>query len=226
MKLDENTLKGLHSDEYVANYEKKPIDRLMRLDKYINLSDNDVVVDFACGNAMMLEVLGRRINEYHGVDFSSDMLKAARIRADRLGFHGARFYEEDIIGFSERHLNAFDAGFAMDFSEHVYDEEWVALLKAMRKTLKSGARLYMHTPNACYFIEIMKQKGMLKQFPQHIAVRDVEYNKRLIFEAGFKAVNVKLLSHYELRQKPFQLISMIPGIGKYFKARIFMIAIA
>lgn len=218
-------LKAMHGKDYVSTYENKPIGRLKRLEKFLDLKRGATVVDFACGNAMLLELVGSSAGEYHGVDFSPEMIAAARRRAARLGCERAHFHETDIGKFSEQNPERFDAAFAMDFSEHVYDEDWLEILKSIRRTLKPGGTLYLHTPNANYFIEVLKDKGILKQFPEHIAVRNAEQNVSLLVTAGFRDIDVHLLSHYEWRQKPFALLGYIPGIGKYFKARIFIRAL-
>lgn len=214
--------KELHGLEYVSRYEKKPLSRLKRLNKYFDLKAGAIVVDFGCGNAMLLELLHDSIAEYHGVDFSTEMIGAAKKRVERLQCKGARFYENNIKEFSEKNQNRFDMAFAMDFSEHVYDEEWIEILRAMKKTLKPNGVLYLHTPNGNYFIEILKNRGILSQLPEHVAVRTPEHNLRLLGEAGFQNVSIKLLPHYEWRQKIFVLFGLLPGIGKYFKARIFI----
>lgn len=214
----------LHSGEYVASYEKKPLKRLSRLKKFLDLKKDYLVVDFACGNAMLLEVLQDSIKEYHGVDFSSDMIAAAKKRAEKLSFQNAYFYLEDIINFSENNKAKFDAAFAIDFSEHVDDKTWIEILRAIKCTLKPRGLLYLHTPNKNYFLEILKEIGVLPQFPEHIAVRTPEHNLQMLIDSGFVSVNLKYLSHYEWRQKPFAFLGMLPGIGKYFKARLLIMA--
>lgn len=222
---DRELLKELHGAKYVSIYEKKPLSRLKRLTKYFELKENACVVDFACGNAMLLELLHDSIAEYHGVDFSAEMIGAAKKRVERLTFESAYFYENDIKDFSGKHKNQFDVAFAMDFSEHVYDKDWIEILRAIRDTLKPNGILYLHTPNGNYFIEILKNRGILTQFPEHVAVRSPEHNLRLLDEAGFQNISIKLLAHYEWRQKPFALLGLFPGLGKYFKARIFIKAV-
>ena len=55
------------------------------------------------------------------------------------------------------------------------------------------------TPNADFFLERMKDKGILvKQFPEHIAVRTPEHNVALLSEAGFRIEHVRLLPHYNI----------------------------
>lgn len=220
--LDNEKLREMHGAEYVNAFERMPLNRLMRLRKYFSLTKESVIVDFACGNAMLLEVLHDRIKEYHGVDFSTEMIASAKKRAKKLAFINAYFHEEDISNFAEKNPGKFDAAFAMDFSEHVFDDEWVKILTSIKKTLKPEGVLYMHTPNGEYFIEILKNKGILKQFPQHVAVRGAPHNLKLLNKAGFNYVEINYLPHYEWRQKLFAILAYVPLVGRYFNARLFI----
>jgi 2-polyprenyl-6-hydroxyphenyl methylase / 3-demethylubiquinone-9 3-methyltransferase len=223
-KLPTGVLMDMHGGHYAQSYERKPLSRLRRLVPLFHLTGNEEVVDYACGNAMLLELLHSRVRRYVGVDFSADMLKLASARAERLAIKHSVFCLEDILAFAGRHVSQFDVAFAMDFSEHVYDEQWLDLLRAMRSTLKPGGRLYLHTPNGEYFLEILKDRGVLAQFPQHVAVRSPAHNRRLLEAAGFARVDIRQLSHYEVRQKPFSALAWLPVVGRYFLARLFITA--
>lgn len=218
-------LEDLYDKKYVADYEEKPLSRLKRLTKHFNLTEESVVADFACGNAMLLEVIHSSIKEYHGIDFSVEMIDAAKKRAKKLSLEDSFFYNEEIENFSNKNIGKFNCAFALDFSEHVYDDDWLRILSAIKKTLKPNGVLYLHTPNGEYFIEKLKNIGVLAQFPQHVAVRNAFDNIRLLEKAGYE-VKIQYLSHYEVRQKPFALLGILPIIGKFFKARIFITATA
>jgi hypothetical protein len=110
----------------------------------------------------------------------------------------------------------------MDFSEHVFEYKWAEILTSIKKTLKPQGVLYLHTPNGEYFIEILKNKGVLAQYPEHVAVRGPGHNLTLLNDAGFKNIKIDYLAHYEWRQKPLALLGHIPFIGRYFKARLFI----
>jgi hypothetical protein len=47
----------------------------------------------------------------------------------------------------------------MDFSEHVYDDDWLKILSSIKNSIKSGGSLYLHTPNSLFFVEQMKEKA-------------------------------------------------------------------
>jgi 2-polyprenyl-6-hydroxyphenyl methylase/3-demethylubiquinone-9 3-methyltransferase len=220
-------MKKLHGNEYVErfNLEQSPL-RLDRLNSLIALSKDMLVCDFGCGNGMLMEYLCPRVAEYQGVDFSENFIVSAKARKQSLGFSNATFFCEDINQFCASRECQFDAAFAMDFSEHVHDDDWIRILVSIRSTLKPGGILYLHTPNARFLIEIMKEREfLLRQFPEHVAVRDAEHNVALLVQAGFVSVNVSELPHYNIL-KLLHPLSFIPIVGKYFEARLFIQAVA
>jgi 2-polyprenyl-6-hydroxyphenyl methylase/3-demethylubiquinone-9 3-methyltransferase len=222
MKL-QNDLKHLYGKEYVAAFEKQNRFRLIRLLKYIHLEKSYVVADFACGNGMLMELVAPRVSSYVGVDFSEPFIEAANKKKDQLRITNAHFECAEIVEFCQRHQNAFDAAFAMDFSEHVYDNEWSQILRSMGSSLKPKGTLYLHTPNAEFFLERMKTRGFLvKQFSEHIAVRTPEQNAKLLQEAGFQVTHIRFIAHYNAILRIVHPLSFIPVIGNFFKARILL----
>jgi 2-polyprenyl-6-hydroxyphenyl methylase / 3-demethylubiquinone-9 3-methyltransferase len=219
-------LKGIYDEHYAGAYdETHPAIRLERLLTLIDVSREENMVDFACGSGMLMPYLAPRVRSYTGVDFSEPFIKLAQAKQRSLGVSNARFECASIEAFSQKYPAAFDVGFAMDFSEHVYDAEWLEILKSMRISLVKGGRLYQHTPNGNFFMEIMKNHGfILKQFPDHVAVRSFERNVAMLQEAGYKIKRAMLLPHYNIL-KVLHPVSYIPLVGKYFKARVFIEAV-
>ena len=222
-----NNSKELYGKKYVERFLKtQSFYRLKRLMKYVHLRKDFHVIDFACGSGMLLPHLAPNVTSYVGVDFSEEFIVEAKERKRVLGVTNAEFYCENIIYFCESHLESFDCAFAMDFSEHVYDDEWVKILDSIKKSLKPGGSLYLHTPNSLFFLELMKERSfILRQFEEHVAVRTPEENIKLLKTTGYKIKRVLLIPHYNIF-RIIHLISYIPFIGKYFKARIFIEAIA
>ena len=220
-------LRELHGKEYVERFEMQQSQhRIGRLIDLMELQADMRVADFGCGNGMITPLIAQQVSEYYGVDFSPEFIKAANKNTARRNIKNATFFCQDIIEFCSEHKNSFDAAFALDFSEHVPDQEWVEILSSMRQNLKPGGSLYLHTPNKTFFIELMKEHDLiLKQFPEHVAVRTIKENSDLIKDAGFTKVDVKTLPHYNIL-KLVAPLSFLPLIGKFFEARIFIRAIA
>lgn len=214
---------ALHSGDYVARYNRKPLSRVRGLTRYMDIAEESEIADYACGNGMLLQALGDRRGGYYGVDFSPEFVDAAEAWAARSGLRNCRFYCEDIVTFGTRNPGRFDRATTLDFSEHVTGEEAIPIYSAIRTSLKPGGKLYLHTPNLDFFIERLKHRGILRQFPEHIAVRNGRGTAELLIRAGFPADGIKLryVPHYNIL-KLLHPLSLIPGIGKYFRARVWI----
>ncbi len=220
-------LKKLHGTEYVTRFESEQLPvRLERLIDRMDLDSTMNVCDFGCGNGLLMPYLCPIVSEYVGVDFSEEFIVSANRNRDQCRFKNAHFYCDSIDHFCSQRTNFFDAGFAFDLSEHVPDDRWLEILKSIRLSLKCSSPIYLHTPNAVFFVELMKKRGfILKQFPEHVAVRNSQENRRLLLQAGFKSIEITSLPHYNIL-KYFHIFSCLPFAGRFFEARLFIRAIA
>src|SRR5437773_472773 len=187
-------LKALYSEAYVEKFNSQSPRRLGRVMPYLSLRPTDIVADFGCGNGMLSDLVGDRVRRYVGVDFSECFIRAAQQRAKRSPWANAQFVCSSIADFCASRPSSIDVAFAMDFSEHVYDEEWLEILRSIRWALKPAGRLYLHTPNADFIVERMKARSLiLARQPEHVAVRTAEENCRLLREAGFLVDRVRVI---------------------------------
>ena len=216
-------LQALYGDTYVKRYEAQPLERLARLLRYIDLRSTDVVADFGCGNGMLYDLIGHRVAHYIGVDFSEAFIRAARERLTAERLRNAQFVCSSIEAFCATCPGRIDKAFAMDFSEHVYDDAWREILKSIKSALKPDGVLYLHTPNAAFVVELLKARNfILAQQPEHIAVRTSAENCRLLREAGFHVHRVRVLAHYLPLLRRAHALATVPGIGRFFGARLFI----
>ena len=173
-RRSEDELRAIYDQGYVDQYDAHAVQRMRRMVPFFELAGHEVVADFGCGNGVLLELIGSRVGEYVGVDFSEAFVHAAERRRDAHGIRNGTFHCDDLVAFCARHPNHFDAGFALDFSEHIYDDQFVRIFRAIHGALKPGASLYLHTPNGEYFMERLREWGVLRQIEGHVAVRDVK----------------------------------------------------
>ena len=221
-RRSEEELRGIYDESYVDQYDLHAVQRMRRMVPFFELSGDQVVADFGCGNGVLLELIGSRVGEYVGVDFSEAFVRAAERRRDSLGIQTGRFYCADLAAFCARHPNHFDAGFALDFSEHIYDDQFVRIFRAIHGALKPGASLYLHTPNAEYFMERLRDWGVIRQIEGHVAVRDVGSHRALLAQCGFANVQVRYLAHYLYPASALHGLGRLPLVGRYFRARLFL----
>lgn len=196
--------------------------RLENLLKYIKFNKGYNVVEFGCGNGIFGELICRKVRHYTGVDFSEPFVKLARKRHDALGVANSKFVCDDIVKFSDGCQNQYDQAYSMDFTEHIYDDDFLSIFKAIRSTLKEGGELYIHTPNGDSFLELLKKYGVLKQVTGHIGIRNNKEYTNLLRKTGFSKIEVSYLPHYIKLLSVFHFLSYIPIFGKFFRARLFI----
>jgi 2-polyprenyl-6-hydroxyphenyl methylase/3-demethylubiquinone-9 3-methyltransferase len=215
--------RALHGEEYAQRFDRMHgRRRLLQLLPLMRLGSNDDLVDFACGNGLLAAETHGIVRSYTGVDFSQPFIDLAIARAARLGAGNLRFECASIEDFCAAHPRRFDVACAFDFSEHVPDLAWLPLLASMRRSLKPGGRLYLHTPNAGFVLERMRQRNfILRQSPEHVAVRDMPANLELLRQAGFAITGARLVRHYNVLRFLHPL-RHLPVIGPWFEARIFI----
>jgi cyclopropane fatty-acyl-phospholipid synthase-like methyltransferase len=213
--------KELYTEEYINKLSNQDIFKISRLLQYISFNKSDVVVDYGCGDGKLALLIGDKVKEYHGVDFSEGFIKEALEKNQQKS--NIFFHCKDIIKYSKANLNKFDKAFAFDFTEHIYDKDFEEIFSAIKRTLKPNGKLYIHTPNGNYFIELLKKVGILKQFPEHVAVRNATQNGKIFEKIGFSNWETKYIPHYNKYLKWSHHLTWLPIIGKYFKARLFII---
>lgn len=215
-------LRGLYGEVYVQAFSTQSLRRIGRLLPYFELESTDVVADFACGNGMLLDALHGKVSNYIGVDFSEAFIAKAKCRFQGGATSNAIFVCEDIAQFCERYPSHFDKAFTLDFSEHIYDADFVTIFSSIRQALRPGGKLFLHTPNAMFFLEALKNRGWLPQVAGHIAVRSACQYQALLQQAGFSLICVRYLPHYLPILGLLHGLSRLPVLGKYFEARLFI----
>jgi len=224
--LDKNERIKLHSNDYVEEFEKNQnINRLKRLLNRIEFQPNNYVLDVGCGSGLIAPLICPKILRYVGVDFSSDFIKSARSSKNNVAIKNANFECCDITRYCTENPNTFDLALALDISDHIYDGEWIHILRSIRERLKDKGKIYIHTPNSDFLVEKLKKNNiLLKQFPEHIAVRSAAENTLLLEKAGFQNVKLTYLAHYNIL-RILHPLCYLPLIGKFFRARLFISAI-
>jgi 2-polyprenyl-6-hydroxyphenyl methylase/3-demethylubiquinone-9 3-methyltransferase len=222
VRQSEEELRAIYDQGYVDRYDRHAVRRIRRMLPFFELSGHEIVADFGCGNGVLLELVGPRVQRYVGVDFSEAFVREAERRRAARGIHNGRFHCADIVAFCAQYPSQFDAGFALDFSEHVYDDELLRIGRAIHGALKPGATLYLHTPNREYFMERLREWGVLRQIEGHVAVRDARAYEALLAECGFASVHVRYLAHYLRPAAALHGLGALPVVGRHFRARLFL----
>jgi cyclopropane fatty-acyl-phospholipid synthase-like methyltransferase len=221
-RLSEDQLRKIYDQSYVDQYDPHALQRMRRILPFFSLSGEEVVADFGCGNGVLLELIASRVREYVGIDFSEEFIRAAEERRDARAIGKGTFCCTDLVVFADGHRNHFDAAFALDFSEHLYDDQFLRIFRAIHGALRPSGSLYLHTPNREYFVEHFREWGLLKQIEGHVGVRTARTHQALLAECGFVDVTIRHIAHYLRLGAALHGLSALPGVGRYFQARLFI----
>ncbi len=215
---------AMHGDDYVQRFsDKRQIARVARLVEHIELPISAKVMDVGCGTGILAGLLAPRYGSYTGIDFSEAMLQQARANARAGGLQHCDFLCADAVDVMRSQPGTWDAVFMLDISEHVPDAEWAGIVDAARLALKPGGKVYLHTPNLDFVLERLKHHGLMRQFPEHVAVRDARRNLGFFERAGYSAARCTTLPHYNILRWLHPL-SGLPVVGKYLTARLWIVA--
>jgi 2-polyprenyl-6-hydroxyphenyl methylase/3-demethylubiquinone-9 3-methyltransferase len=216
----------LYDEHY---YLKLPVDsgRIRTLLQHFDFRADDTVCEIGCAAGHFLTEIAGSIKSGIGIDTAAAAISAAGQRRQQLALDNIEFQQvsaQDYAGDRE-HVGQFDYVLLMDVTEHIGDAVLAEVLIAAGTLLKSGGRLVIHTPNLAYWLERLKDAGVVKQIHGHIAVRNEAGYLQLLNGAGFDRVNSVNLPHYRQPLRSLDLVLMrLPWIGHLFGARLFMVA--
>jgi cyclopropane fatty-acyl-phospholipid synthase-like methyltransferase len=222
-KQQREQLNEWYGEDYFRTYPLHAR-RIAQILHYLPLAPDDRVCEFGCGLGHILFAIQSRIAYGLGIDFSKFAINSAERDRKARGLNNLEFRAADIEGLPENVelKNRFTKVLMMDISEHLYDDTMTKFLAAARHVLVPGGRLYIHTPNATYYLEQMKAHNfIIKQFPSHIAVRNQTAYQQLLERSGFRLSHIQTLPHYNRVLGLLDRFLMSwPFAGRLFEARL------
>jgi Methyltransferase domain len=112
-----------------------------------------------------------------------------------------------------------------DFSEHIPDRVFSAILENLRQQLP-GTTLYIYTPNRSHIFEIMKHRNfILKNSPAHINVKTRKQLETFLQANGWRVETSKWRRSAIPVIKYFEsVLGYVPLLGRLFQRRIIITA--
>jgi ubiquinone/menaquinone biosynthesis C-methylase UbiE len=219
---------GLHPHHWFRNPPRKYAERNRDALRVVAPHPSDRILELGSARGDFTFLLAERAREVVGLDASGIALELAERERARRGVPNVRFVKGDVADLTAFPAASFDAVAAIDLVEHVDDPTLGSMLNECRRVLSRGGRLGIYTPDRAHYVERLKAHDVvLKQFPEHIAVRRAGAYERLLAEAGF-AIDLLTWS-----VSPFPLVRWIemalaplPLVGPTFRYRILIRAVA
>ncbi|MCM3876919.1 MAG: class I SAM-dependent methyltransferase [Thermoanaerobaculia bacterium] len=221
---DRGYFEGLHKSHWFTNPPRKYDERNRDTLRVVAPRPPDCVLELGSARGDVTFFLAGHAKEVVGVDASDDALQLAeRARAAR-GITNVSFAKGDVADLSIFRDASFDAVAAIDLVEHVDDPTLAAMLKECRRVLRPGGRLGLYTPDRAHYVERMKAHDfILRQFPQHIAVRRAGAYRAFLRDAGFSVdLDAWSVSPFPGVRLLERALAPLPFIGETFRYRILM----
>jgi 2-polyprenyl-6-hydroxyphenyl methylase / 3-demethylubiquinone-9 3-methyltransferase len=225
---DEAYWRGLHPHHWFKNPPRKYAERDRDVLRVVGPRPTDLVLELGSARGDVTFLLARHARAVVGVDAAPEALAMAEAARAELEIPNVRWLQADVADLSPVADASVDAVAAIDLVEHVDDPTLAAMLRECRRVLKPGGRLGIYTPDRAHYVERMKAHDfVLKQFPQHIAVRRVAELRQFLGEAGF-AVDLEAwsVSPFPLVRWVERALAPLPLVGPTFRYRILLRALA
>ncbi len=221
---DRGYFEGLHKSHWFTNPPRKYEERNRDTLRVVGPRPDDRILELGSARGDVTFLLARHAREVVGLDASDDALAlASRERAAR-GIANVSFAKGDAADLSRFADASFDAVAAIDLVEHIDDPTLEAMLRETRRVLKTGGRLGLYTPDRAHYVERLKAHDvLLKQFPQHIAVRRAEAYRGFLSAAGLALeLDTWSVSPFPLVRLLESALAPLPLVGPTFRYRILM----
>jgi ubiquinone/menaquinone biosynthesis C-methylase UbiE len=221
---DRGYFEGLHKSHWFTNPPRKYEERNRDALRVVSPRPADRILELGSARGDVTFFLARHAKEIVGVDASDDALTLAEAGRAQRGLTNVRFVKSDVADLSALADASFDAVAAIDLVEHVDDPTLAAMLREARRVLKAGGRIGLYTPDRAHYVERLKAHDfVLRQFPQHIAVRRAAAYRRFLLEAGFRIdLDTWSVSPFPLMRLLERALSPLPLLGPTFRYRVLL----
>lgn len=141
--------------EFAASGGRQLSARLARALELADPQPGQRVLDIACGRGEMVRQSAQRGAYAVGIDYAQAAMAVARqsLEGEAAGFRAALARMD--AGRLAFRGETFDVAFMLDFVEHVHQAELEQALQEVRRALKPGGRLIIHTSPNRLFEEVV-----------------------------------------------------------------------
>lgn len=219
---------GLHPHHWFKNPPRKYAERDRDVLRVVAPRPTDRVLELGSARGDVTFLLARHAREVVGVDAAPEAIAMAEAARAELEIPNVSWLLSDVADLSAVADRSVDAVAAIDLVEHVDDPTLEAMLRECRRVLVPGGRLGIYTPERAHYVERMKAHDfVLKQFPQHVAVRRAAEYRRFLAAAGF-TIDLQdwSVSPFPLVRWVERALAPLPLVGPTFRYRVLLRALA
>lgn len=137
----------LGNEEFTKSQGKKLHPRIKLLIKKLKLTKHMTVLDIGCGRGDVILHVASKVEKAYGIDYSKDAISLATSALKRFPINIRKTTEFSVMNIKKLHFpsNTFDLIICIDVFEHLYKEEVEIAMKEIKRVLKPGGVLFVHT---------------------------------------------------------------------------------
>jgi len=192
-KRETKQINGFYNSLYYEEAKHNFADKKNRFNSYLikNVLDiyspgeSEKILDVGCGwGNISIELLKRGLNVI-GLDYSEKAIEICKKTAKKLGLDDAGFICENATKTKFENMS-FDVIYCADLVEHLYPDDFFALLGEAKRILKMGGKLIIYTPNPFHIFELLKRYNIiLKKDTSHVDYKTMDELKKSLSGNGF-----------------------------------------
>lgn len=172
-----------HLTDLQSTFQRYRIDNVLAI---ATPGPDDRVVDLGCGWGTFEWVLGGKVREIVGVDFSARSVEICNQRLAEEGTPGVSFVQAD-AGDTGLAAGSFDLVICADLFEHLYPADSARVAQEAYRLLRPGGRFSVWTPHRGHLLEVLKNNRiLLKPDPSHVDYKSMSVLTGLVRDAGFE----------------------------------------
>jgi ubiquinone/menaquinone biosynthesis C-methylase UbiE len=183
-------------DDLVARYRTRNRFARQRIaNVFLLLGDQlagKTLIDIGCGMGTFTVEAARHGAHGVGVDPAVEAVQAGRRVAAAEGVKHADFVQADAAMLPLPDASA-DIVLAADMTEHLDDDTMSKIFAEAHRTLRTGGRMVIYTPEQSHLFERLKDSGVMTQDPSHIGIRSAAELSTALRAAGFQVQPVRYL---------------------------------
>ena len=171
-----------HLQDIDSPFQKYRVDKVLQI---YEPGSEERVLDLGCGWGTFCWVLGPRVAEIVGVDFSQKSIELCEDRLARSAIDGVSFLCADARD-TGLEAESFDLVIGADLVEHLYPEDAEAMVAEAFRVLKKGGRLSLWTPHRGHFLEMLKARNiLLRRDVSHVDYKSMDRLRTMVVGEGF-----------------------------------------
>ena len=199
-------------------------DKLRNIERLVQAAPGEEIVELGYSSGKSSIHFARAGANVKAVDFDPMALEAANWLLTRVGPLRGNLSFEVADATAVEYGPEVNKILMLDFTEHIEDQTFAQILANIREQAPT-VPVYIYTPNAWHWLELLKRLGALKQEPTHINVKGIPGLRSFLRRHHFAIEREFWVpTHLVGLRIVDRVFGAIPLVGLLFRRRVAIVA--